>query len=70
MGNLKECPFCKGCAEVTIWSQKGTIMDDIINGAELMIQLVIDFDVFLTEESDKLNYDKDELQALIKQILT
>lgn len=45
-------------------------MDDIINGAELMIQLVIDFDVFLTEESDKLNYDKDELQALIKQILT
>jgi len=45
-------------------------MDDIINGAELIIQLVIDFDVFLTEESDKLNYDKDELQALIKQILT
>ena len=32
-------------------------MDDIINGAELMIQLVIDFDDFLEKESDKLNYD-------------
>lgn len=45
-------------------------MDNVIDKTKLLIQLAIDFDNFLEEESDKLSYDKDELQTLIKQLLT
>lgn len=45
-------------------------MDNVIDKTKLLIQLAIDFDNFLEEESDKLGYDKDELQLLIKQLLT
>lgn len=45
-------------------------MDNVIDGTKLLIQLATDFDNFLEEESDKLGCDKNELQLLIKQLLT
>jgi hypothetical protein len=41
----------------------------LIENRNMLIQLMTDFNNFLENEANKLSYDKDELQSLIKDLL-